>query len=43
MAYLLWGILILWQFDHLACHLVNGLDDLQHLVVGDESILVDVV
>jgi len=36
-------ILVLWQPDHLPSHLVDRPYDLQHLVVGDISILVDIV
>lgn len=40
---LLWGVLVLWKFDHLPRHLVDRLDNLQHLVICDVSILVDIV
>ena len=29
---LLWGVLIGWQFDHGADHLVDGLHDAEHLL-----------
>lgn len=31
------------EFDHLAGHLIYGRDDLEHLVVGDEAVLVYVI
>ena len=36
-------ILVFWKLDHLIGHLVDGADDLEHLVVGDGPIAVDVV
>lgn len=41
--YLFRGVLVIWEPDHLSCHLVDGADYLQHLVVGDVTVLVDVV
>jgi len=31
------------ELDHLTSHLVDGGDDLEHLVVGDEAVLVNVI
>ena len=36
-------VLVSRELDHLASHPVDGLDDLEHLVVGDGAVLVDVV
>ena len=43
MNYLFWSILISGQPDHLAGHLVYRLDDLEHLIVRNGAILVDVI
>ena len=32
-----------WKLAHLTDHLVEGLDNLEHLVAGDEPIFVDIV
>lgn len=40
---LLGRVLVFWERDHLARHLVYAADDLEHLVVCDEAVLVDVV
>lgn len=40
---LLRGVLVLWQLNHAADHLVDGVHDLEHLVVGDVPVVVDVV
>ena len=37
------SVLVLGQLDHLTGHLVDTPNDGQHLVVGNESILVDIV
>lgn len=37
------GIFILWQLDHLSSHFINRSYDLKHLVVGDVTILVNVI
>ena len=42
-SHLLWGVLVSGQFDHLASHFVYCLDNLQHLVIGDSAIAVNVV
>jgi hypothetical protein len=39
----LWRLLVRGQLDHLPGHLVDGPNDLEHLVVGDEAVTVDVV
>ncbi len=36
-------ILVLWQPHHLARHLVYRSHDLQHLIVGDEAVVIDVI
>ena len=41
--YLLGGILVLRKLDHFACHLVDGFDNLQHLIVRDGAVLVYIV
>lgn len=40
---LLRRVLVGRQLDHLPGHVVNRLDDLEHFVVGDEAVVVDVV
>jgi hypothetical protein len=40
---LLGGVLIGRQLDHLTRHVVNRLNNLEHLVVGNEAVVVDVV
>jgi hypothetical protein len=42
-ACLVRGVLIYRQLDHLSCHLVNGLDDLKHLVIGNCSVSVYII
>ena len=37
------GVFVSGEFDHLTGHLVDGSDDLEHLVVGDEAVLVYVI
>ena len=37
------GVFICGELDHLTGHLVDGSDDLEHLVVGDEAVLVYVI
>lgn len=36
-------ILVLWELDHLIGHLVDGADDLEHLLIGDRPVAIDVV
>lgn len=40
---LLGRVLVRRELDHLARHVVDRLDDLEHLVVRDEAVVVDVV
>jgi len=40
---LLGRVFVRRELDHLARHVVNGLDNLEHLVVRDEAVVVDVV
>jgi hypothetical protein len=42
-AYLLWCVLVPRELHHLPRHLVYRADDLEHLVIRDESIAVDIV
>jgi len=37
------GVFVGGELDHLTGHLVDGSDDLEHLVVGDEAVLVYVI
>jgi hypothetical protein len=37
------SVLVFWKLDHLMGHLVDGPDDLEHLVVSDGPIAVDIV
>ena len=37
------GIRIFWKMDHLIGHLIDGPDDLEHLVSGDLPVAVNVV
>lgn len=40
---LLGGVLVRWQTVSRTGHLVDGLYDLQHLVVRDQAVLVDII
>lgn len=42
-AHLLGRVLVWREPDDLAGHLVDGLDDLEHLIIGDEAIAVDII
>lgn len=42
-SHLFGSIFILWQLDHLSSHFINRSYNLEHFVVGDIAILIDVV
>ena len=42
-AHLLWGIFVNGELHHLTGHLVYRLDDLEHLLIRDEAVSVDVI
>jgi hypothetical protein len=37
------GVLIRWELDHLPSHLIDGSYNLEHLLIGDKAVTVDVV
>lgn len=42
-AYLLGGVFIQWKFNHRSSHPVNRLNDLEHLIIGDGTVPVNIV
>ena len=42
-TYLFRGVFIQWKFDHRSSHLVNRLNDFEHLIICDGTVSVNIV